>query len=98
MIFTDGDTRYTRATSVSDERPSLSRFAGHFPFVLKLNTTRTSNDSVLITAVSLQLISLLLILSSKLRKIALPLRYALANGVAESLNRRLMVRTPAMKR
>ena len=47
---------------------------------------------------SLQLISLLLILSSKLRKISLPLRYALANGVAESLNRRLMVRTPAMKR
>ena len=49
------------------------RSAGHIPLVLKLSTTRTSNDSVLITAaVSLQLIGLLLILSSKPWNVALP--------------------------
>ena len=47
--------------------------ARHISLVLKLSMTRTSNDSVLITAaVGLQLISLLLILSSKPRNVALP--------------------------
>ena len=46
--------------------------ARHIPLVLKLSMTRTSNGPVLITAVSLQLISLLLILSSKPRNVTLP--------------------------
>ena len=53
-------------------KTKLFRSAGNFPLVLKLSTTCTLNDSILIMAVSLQLISLLLILSSKPPNVNLP--------------------------
>ena len=71
VAFTDDHTRYTslQAFRTKDEAFQVCR---HIPLVLKFSTPRTSNDSVLITAVSLQLIGFLLILSSKPRNVTLP--------------------------
>ena len=80
-LYVGGRWHYVTLLMITLDTPGFKYFgrktkpfrsAGHIPLVLRLSTTRTSNDSVLITAVSLQLIGLLLILSSKPWNTALP--------------------------